>query len=133
MTEKFNELGIKEGRGLLEGLCEYTRKIANYDEEDWNGYLFRLNGKNYAILENPDDGYRSWCEMEETDTQCSNTFSPQEVFVKLFDIEDNMGIALFNIDDGSLILRIETKYYSDYYPCAEMEWHPENLPINKMI
>lgn len=134
MTEEFKQLGIKEGRGFLEGVCDCTKKN-NWGEEG-NGYIFLLNGKNYAIWENPDDGYRSYCEMEETYLPCTNTFPPQEVFVELYDREEgygkNMGIIIRNIDDASLILKICTENYDDYYPCARMEFHPENLPINKL-
>jgi hypothetical protein len=126
MTEEFEELGIKQGRGFLEGVCDY-RKPDTGEE----GYLFRLNGISYAMWENESDGYRSYCEMEKTDSPCDNTFPPQEVFVKLFDDKSNKGIEIFNIDDASLILKIATDYYDDYYPCAVMEWHPENMPINK--
>jgi hypothetical protein len=135
MSRLFNDLGIKEGRGFLEGICDYVRKARDEYEYDQNGYLFRLNGRNYAIWENPDDGYRSYCEMEETDQPCSNTFPPQEVFVELYDCEcnyeRNQGIMIRNIDDASLILKLGTDNYDDYYPTAVMEWHPENLPINK--
>lgn len=137
MTEDFKELGISPGRGFLEGICDYTRQAKSrfHVMNEGNGYIFRLNGKNYAIWENPDDGYRSYCQMEETDLPCDNTFPPQEVFVVLYDCDGdyskNKGILIYNIDDGSLILKLGTDNYDDYYPCARMEYHPENMPINK--
>ena len=135
MDSQYLDLKIKQGRGFLEGVCDFTRK-ANYDfEDDYNGYIFRLNGQTYAIWENPSDGYRSYCEIEATDLPCKNTFPPQEVFVVLYDGEEsygkNEGIKVYNMDDASLILKLGTDNYDDYYPCARMEWHPENLPINK--
>ena len=135
MSEDFEKLGVKQGRGFLEGVCEYTKKARHEYEGDYNGYIFRLNGQNYAIYENPDDGYRSWCEIEATDLPCKNTFPPQEVFVMLYDKDEaygkNEGIAIYNIDDASLILKLGTDNYNDYYPCARMDFHPENMPINK--
>lgn len=136
MKQEFNELGIKAGRGELSGVCDFTKKARNDWEYDADGYIFRLNDKNYAIWANPDDGYRSYCEIEETDLPCKNTFPPQEVFVMLYDEDEgfntNQGIKIYNIDDASLILKIGTDNYDDYYPCAVMEYHPENLPINKL-
>ena len=135
MDREFFNLDIKQGRGFLEGICDYTKKARYEYEDDYNGYIFRLNGQNYAIYEDPDDGYRSWCEIEATDLPCKNTFPPQEVFVMLYDKEEaygkNEGIAIYNIDDASLILKLGTDNYDDYYPTARMEFHPENLPINK--
>jgi hypothetical protein len=135
MDKEFFNLDIKQGRGFLEGICDYVRK-GHYDyDEDCNGYIFRLNGQNYAIWENPSDGYRSYCEIEPTDLPCKNTFPPQEVFVRLYDEQDGCtkdnGILIYNMDDASLILKLGTDNYDDYYPTARMEFHPENLPINR--
>ena len=135
MDNQFFKLDIKQGKGILEGVCDYTRKARYEFEDDCNGYIFRLNGQNFAVCENPDDGYRSYCEIEATDLPCKNTFPPQEVFVILYDevgdYTKNNGILIYNIDDASLILKIGTDAYDDYYPCAKMEFHPENMPINK--
>lgn len=135
MDKQYSDLNIKQGRGFLEGICDYARKPDFDDDEDWKGYIFRLNGKNYAIWENPSDGYRSYCEVEETDLPCKNTFPPQEVFVVLYDdcdvYDKDEGIYIYNLDDASLILKVGTHNYDDYYPCAVMEYHPENMPINK--
>lgn len=136
MNSEFIELNIKQGRGFLEGICDYTMEAKDDWECDYNGYIFRLNGQNYVVWENPCDGYRSYCDIRLTDVPCKNTFPPQEVFVQSYnqenrDNETNQGILIYNIDDGSLILKIGTDNYDDYYPCAVMEFHPENLPINK--
>ena len=128
---------IKSGRCRFQGICDY-RKPRNYydeDEEIFDGYLFRINDKNYVAVENPSDGYRSYCEIEESDAVCTNTFPDQEVFVLNYDetrgYNKNWGIEIYNIEDGSLILKISTENYDDYYPMAVMEYHPENMPINK--
>jgi len=126
---------FKRGRCRFQGICDYTKRDKNYEGEIINGYIFRINDKNYMALENPDDGYRSYCEVEETDVECTFTFPDQEVFLLTYDerrgYENVWGIELLNIDDGSLILKIATENYDDYYPIAIMEYHPENMPINK--
>lgn len=128
---------IPDGVHALEGFCDYN------DFEERNGLIIRLDGKNYVCYEDPSDGYRSFCEIKETELPCFNIFPMQKVIVKNFqttanvDDEDDdtvptQGLTIFNAQ-GELILKIATEYYDDYYPTAVYEWHPENLPINKGI
>lgn len=122
---------IKEGWHYLEGFCDHEEE-GGY--ETYSGVIVRIDGKNYFAYENPDDGYRSYSEFEETDAPCTNIFPPQRVMIKTYDDENDYtrdkGIIIAN-PDFELILKIGTDNYDDYYPMAVYEWHPENLPINK--
>lgn len=78
---------FKSGRCRFQGICDYHRPRNDYegDEENLDGYIFRINDKNYIAIENPSDGYRSYCEFEETDAICTNTFPDQECFMLSYD------------------------------------------------
>lgn len=124
---------IPDGWHNLEGICTYSGK--DQYNEDIDGYILRVDGKNYLAYEDPSDGYRSYSEFLETELPCTTIFPPQRVSVLNYDVEDelggyNHGVKFFNAK-GDLILHIGTENYDDYYPTARSEWHPENLPINQ--
>ena len=126
---------IPDGWHELSGFCDCVIDD-EYSGEDINALIVQVDGKNYLCYEDPDDGYRSHSEFQETDKPCTNTFPPQRVMVKTYDqgshgYKDH-GVKFFN-PDFELILHIGTENYDDYYPMAVWEWHPENLPINKGV
>lgn len=124
---------ISEGWHELSGFCEVRTKIYEWGEEV-DGLVIRVDGKNYLCYEDPSDGYRSYSCFDVTDKECTNTFPPQRLMVKLYAYDkhgqDEAGIAFYN-SDLDLVLRVGTDRYDGYYPVAVLEWHPENLPINK--
>lgn len=96
-------------------------------------YRVIVNGVVYSFEENPDDGYRSYCELFLDTTpisQIKNRFPEQAVNIEYCDDGGNEFYVFKNIDTGEVILKVGTVDYNDYYPVARFEWHPENLPIN---
>lgn len=122
---------IPGGWHQMSGFCDCQIKD-EYSGETLDALIVRIDEKNYLCYEDPDDGYRSHSELQETDKECTNTFPPQRVMVNHYDRRENKGIEFYN-PDFELILLIGTDNYDDYYPCAVYEWHPEHLPINKGI
>ena len=130
---------IKSGIHELSGINYYTGQLDWYNESS-NGICFILDGKHYYALEDPVDGYRSMMVVEAANEKkiCKRKFPPQKVEVvhedykpdRYYDSPNDL-LCIFNPNDNSLILRIETEHYDSYYPCAVWEYHPENLPINK--
>lgn len=127
------EVVIKDGWHNLEGFCSYH---GNDGYNDIDGYIIRIDGKNYLAYEDPSDGYRSYSEFKETENACTTIFPPQRVNVMNYNCQGeygrDCGIRIFNAK-GELILHVGTEDYEDYYPTAVSEWHPENLPINESL
>lgn len=132
---------LENGIHLFSGISDTTVSCGYGDRESANGYIVQIDGANYCIYEDPDDGYRSYGVFCETAEECTNTFKPQKVMVEVYDTgweeqEDygeykRAGVKITNPNDGSLILEIATQWYDSYYPMACLSYHPENMPINK--
>lgn len=134
------ELKDLVGEHLLSGF-EHGDEKYNYDDsyEDEREYcLFILDNVTYLASEDPNDGYRSYCnELEITDRKVKNTFKPIEVICKMakYDdsYEDNDVLEIYDMYNKKLILAIGTRSYDGYYPWYECEYHPENMSINENI
>lgn len=96
-----------------------------------NYCLFILDGVTYKAWEDPDDGYRSWTNFEESNEKVKFKFPRQEVILIEDENNEREYIKMYNPKNGKLILRIETDYWDEYYPVACFEYHPENMEINK--
>ena len=129
---------------LLSGISEITFRNDYCEEED--GILITIDGKNYFMGVDPDDGWRSYGSLfEVTDKDIKQKFSFPAENVQIipfkkegYDIDtcecvDKMGIVIRNIQDGSIIVEIGTDYSDGYYPCAIFRYYPENLQYNKDI
>lgn len=139
------EIQIKDGIHILSGISDLTIKgdcgSPYYLWEDANGFVIELDGKTYVVFEDPEDGYRSCgkIDLAKNGEVCTNTFPEQKVLVKYFDGEykgewwtsQAWYYEFLNPDTNELILKIGTDNYDDYYPRSILEYHPENLPINK--
>lgn len=89
---------------------------------------FTLDDVTYCVVEDPDDGYRSYMgDIYISDTKPRTTFEPQKVIVTA--IED--GIQLLNPKTSKTILMAYTADLDDWYPCCIFNYHPENMEINK--
>ena len=133
-------IDIENGVHYLSGISPATFSTG-WDEEI-EGYVVQIDGQNYGIYSDPDDGYRSYGCWFPTDIQCTNTFPPQKVLVEQIDTDweyedeedcyptKRCGLYITN-EEHELILHIGTVWYDSYYPMATFEYHPENLPINK--
>ena len=135
------ELKELEGRHKLSGV-DY---MPSTREEQYcsfgNDIIFCLDGKNYIITEDENDGYRSYMtELETTDKQIRNKFSNQEVECKYVEeYIDEYGIGstceileIYSLD-GKLIMRAGTDTSDGYYPYTVFEFKPENMDINKGV
>jgi len=133
------------GKHTFSGIDLY-RKVTNYfgEEAYYDGVNFILDNETIVVLEDPSDGYRSYLSnLEHTNVKVANTFEPVnvhgvkrtinnwgETIVK----EDSSLIDLIDDVTNKVVLSLGTDYYTDeYYPCCIMEFHPENMIINKNL
>ena len=125
-------VGIHE----LSGVDTTTEKVKQYSDtyEDAGVIRFVLDGKTYKAIEDPGDGYRSYCrELEVCDEVVSNNFSPQKVMAKMKDNDTysvNDTIQFVDVVTGKVVLEVGTDNADDYYPYCVMSWSPENLACN---
>lgn len=128
------------GYGLLSGvdLCE-GKYMDFWDEtyETTNAVRFKLNGVTYKAIENPDDGYRSYCEeLVVSEEKIKNAFPPQKVEVRIYpSIDGSMDEILQFIDfyTRKVVLEVGTDRSCSYYPFCHFKWYPENLTINQEL
>ncbi len=81
---------------------------------DASVFRFRLDGRVYAAVENPDDGYRSCLdEVLVGDWPIANSFQAIPVTCRM------SGYVLEMLDrrDGSVLVEVGTVDADDYYPC----------------
>jgi len=127
-------------RVKLSGFCRAEFNIGYWTDETADGFIIRINDKNYAAYVNPDDGYRSYGCFFETDQECTNTFEPQDVLLeKIEDSGDSTSYEdprfsywrILNPDTKELILEVGTIWYDSYYPMGRCYFDPTKMPINK--
>lgn len=117
--------------------CELTREPApDYCYEDYARVcIFTLDGVHYKIVEDPDDGYRSYCrELEVSDTKPKYSFPSISVECSMKPDGDLYKHDVLIIKDAITnkpILKVGTEYVDDYYPCCIFEYHPENMCVNQ--
>ena len=131
------DINILAGKHKLTGVGNATTE---------EGYILEIDGKRYIVYEQDDDEYRSNCAIQEIvdgDYYSSNEsivlFPEQEIEISIGDSYDSEylnavefeELRIVNPNDESLIFLGWTNDWQDYYPCAQFEYHPENLPINK--
>lgn len=113
-----------------------NKKIDDCKEAD-DGICFILDDEKYQIYCDPSDGYRSYLTDLYTDesVKCSNCFEAEEVLIadaaKLYEDHNLEGIVILSMT-GKIIGKIFTNHSDDWYPCARVEWYPENLDNNKV-
>lgn len=132
---------------LKELTGEYTLDAVDFSNEQlktWGEKFtycqvmrFRLNGKVYVAVEDPDDGYRS--HMNDLtiaqDATMKNVFPLVRVIgrhrKKSYDgcwVDDVL--ELINAENGQLVLEVGTESTDDYYPCFLASFYPEALTPN---
>lgn len=136
------ELKTLVGKHILQGV-EMGRmpkeRTWSGDFDDCNYVKFTLDGTHYIALEDPEDGYRSYCEnLRTTPKPCRVTLPDIEVEVKYVDArhgtvwrEDCDLIEVYDIKNGKLILEVGTENVGDYYPCCIFHYYPENMSCNE--
>lgn len=111
-------------------------------EDEWIGKnvrsvcLFNLDGITYKATENPDDGYRSYCDALEVSDKLPKYFIPggNLVMCSMKENEDwaeNDVLVIKDFKNGKEILRVGTAYVNDWYPCCVFEYNPENMSCNE--
>lgn len=134
------------GYHTLSGIELGMTKAKTYELDDVDaGYIrFILDGVTYEAIENPDDGYRQYCDgIYEADKPCKFKFPPVGVEIvekdgsRETDSDEYLeGLVFKDIVTDQEVLKIGTNYWDSYYPTCVFEWHPDGLAINivrKMI
>lgn len=130
----FEELvGKHRMSGIEEGRTEHMLSI--YGIEEVNYVKFTLDGITYRALEDPDDGFRSYCQnLETVEEECKIKLPDIEVVcecsAKYGDYEADM-IIIKDAENGLPILELGTANTDDYYPFCVMEWMPKNIALNR--
>ena len=143
MTEKqIVTLESLVGPHMLSGVQPGVRPKAIDDRygEDANTLTVVLDGIAYAVVEDPDDGYRSSMgDIQIVDvTEVTNTFAPVAVIAAMRDPQ----VSKYQVDDvldvtdvatGKIVLSLGTGNTHDYYPYFVADWSPENLSLNASV
>ena len=137
--EKFENVPFESllGEHTLDAVDTSTEQIKDYCDrlESANCIRFRLDGKIYVALEDPDDGYRSAMEkLFVQDGEMRNVFPPIKVLARRrpngryaeCDI-----LELVDTANGQVVLAVGTDNSDDYYPWFVAEWKPQNMAQNK--
>lgn len=128
------------GKHILQGIELGTTKV-----QDWWGertaqcVKFALDGITYIAVEDPDDGYRSYCrELKISDTPCE--VSLPNIDVVCLHRTNGIGYAsksdvleFVDCNNGKTILLVGTNNTDDYYPVCTFEYTPENLSCNDSV
>lgn len=125
------------GEHFLSGVD--IRMIKFLDENRMSGTIdaakaiFILDGITFEVLENPDDGYRSYMEDDIYPSleSCMCRFLPVMVDVSYKDGESFSGLIFKDHRNGKTILELGTDWQDDYYPVCVFHWTPENIQDNE--
>lgn len=125
------------GIHLLQGFELTEQNIKRYGSLcKCNVVKFMLDGITYIAIEDPDDGYRSYCEEIKVSSEKPKYSIPDcEVLCAMkpsSDGEDEHDV-LIGIDThtGLIVFEIGTMYVNDFYPYCHFEYHPENMFCNE--
>lgn len=124
------------GEHFLSGVEMGSEKIEHdFGAETCNVVLFTLDGVTYKLVENPDDGYRSYCDdIVTSESQPRFSFPPVKVLCSMMendDYENNNCIVIRDAENGKTILEAGTKNYDDWYPYCHFRYTPENMACNQ--
>ena len=96
---------------------------------------FRLDGKVYTAVEDPDDGYRSSMDkLFMSDDPIKNAFAECRVVGKKKSDDEygkNDTLELIDCVTGKTVLEVGTDNSDDYYPSFVASFHPENMASNR--
>lgn len=126
------------GEHVFQG-CRFD-KITRFDdnwqcERDFNTCLFALDGETYQLLEDPGDGYRSYCrEIEISSKKIRPEFGIRVVctsYNSIHNDEINDCMQVIDVINGKTILIVGTENVDDYYPYCLFDYRPENIHLNE--
>ncbi|AWY06821.1 MAG: hypothetical protein [Caudoviricetes sp.] len=104
-------------------------------EEPCDVLLFTLDGVTYRMVEDPDDGYRSYCDdLTVSEKPPRYSFPPVRVVCSMMEntgFENNECIVMRDVANGKVILEAGTKNYDDWYPYCHFSYTPENMDCNQ--
>lgn len=103
--------------------------------EDRNYVKFTLDNVHYLAVENPDDGYRSYCEdLIVTEQPPLFSFDPQDMHCSMKEslpgCFGNDILVMRDACNGEVVLEIGTDAVDDWYPCCYFHYKPENMSCN---
>jgi len=114
-----------------------------YYGADEGDNTFKVDGVVFKVLEDPDDGYRSYLKtIDYTDKNNSIFFRSSLAIVKIetYDETDDddfylrqadRGYKLVDVRDGHVWLRFGTHNYEDYYPMFIFRHNPKDLKMKE--
>lgn len=139
MAEKTIELKDLIGTHILSGVeTGEMEQERLFGYESCNYVKFTLDGITYMAVEDPDDGYRSYC----SDLKILDEKSRYELPDILVDCvmcihedsdpwnHENDILVFKDAKNGKEILKIGTAHVNDYYPYCVLEYNPENIHYN---
>ena len=129
-------LSAFHGKCLLEGVelsdVEYVDIYDNLTNA--NAVIFRINGKNYVAIENPDDGYRSYCEfVKEYEVAPLYRFKNEVIGLNIETDESDDIITFIDANNGKHVLTIGTRRTDAYYPICIFDYEPLNMSCNERV
>lgn len=95
---------------------------------------FRLDGKVYTAMEDPEDGYRSCMSyLTVGEWKMTNIFPAVSVLVRIRWIDDHGNedeiVEIISIETGKTILEVGTANTGCYYPAFVASYHPEAIGL----
>jgi len=136
MTEHV-ELDSLIGEHTLDAVDEFVEsmKMAYGSRfEDCNMIRFRLDGKVYTAIEDPDDGYRSCLGslILSPDAVMKNVFPPIRVTArkKAEGRYQNDTLEFIDAITGKVVMEVGTDDTDDYYPSFVGYFLPQNMATN---
>jgi hypothetical protein len=136
MTDQV-DLDSLAGEHVLDAVDESVESMkASYGSrfEDCSLIRFRLDGKVYTAIEDPDDGYRSCLGslILSPDTAMKNVFPPIQVVAtkKEPGRYDDDVMQFVDAVTGKVVMEIGTADTGDYYPSFVGYFNPAAMAVN---
>ena len=135
------ELESLVGEHVLDGADLFAKDVKSTwgDQfEHCEMIRFRLDGKVYTGIEDPDDGYRSSLRgLFVSDDAVKNVFPPVRVLAKMKDAGEygqaNGTLQLIDLVTGKIVLEVGTDNTDDYYPWFVGAFFPDCMAINAAV
>lgn len=136
---KIDKTVLKDLCGIhkLQGFELFEKNIIR-DFDSWEtkcqGVRFMLDGIIYEAIEDPDDGYRSYCDdITITKEKPKYTFPDCEVICTMKTDDNGEHDVLIGTDANTrlVVFEIGTMYIDDYYPYCHFVYNPENMYHNR--
>ena len=106
--------------------CEYS-----FDKNGFSSMRFILDGNTYEAVRDPEDGYRSSLGgIYRTTENCVQNIPDVEVEIMECPESNLNGIQFVVREDGysaRIVITVVTDHYDSWYPCAVMNFAPENF------